>query len=416
MLILKTISPASAQDIDDGWTAQIAPVEEIAAYYSDGDELDNAARQYVAYETIWRGIDERLGQRFYSGQVTARERAVLDAYREAKNDNDLAMHSKYQKADNAKYLDYQQRRADFRSDGENLNDLLTRFAPPLYSAMQPLIAQQSRWQAKRLDREVREGLWLSFWAFLVFIFLYLLVGSWRDRRTQYGVQVDSSDDRTIITYKPGKHGPVAALSIYPLYINIVLFMATLSVGLIFMLAAAERSEWFQNFMNTPIPSFMNIMFYKAFWVGLGLIIMIAPWWLLAISNFRRRKARKIAVTRDAIIVGRKTYMLELLRNFYVWGYGDGSAQPGDGQAAVFVAGGNAAARAAAAGAMHGAAIRDAAGLFKRKAGRVGNKVIGEFGEQNHALAKWLPEARATIVADEIENAIRRHRGAPAATD
>jgi len=101
---------------------------------------------------------------------------------------------------------------------------------------------------------------------LSIIYLYLLLGSWHDKRTRRGVEVENFDDKTIITYKPGKHGPIAAMSIHPLYINIVLFMATISVGLIFMLAAAERSEWFQNFLNLPMPRIMQILFYKAFWV------------------------------------------------------------------------------------------------------------------------------------------------------
>ena len=162
-------------------------------------------------------------------------------------------------------------------------------------------------------------------------------------------------------------------------------------------------------MRTPQPAFLDILMYRAFWVGLGLLIMIAPWWLLAIANFRRRKPRKIAVTRDAILVGKNTLMLNMLRNFFTWGYGDGSAQPGGDSSDVIIVGGNAAGRAAASGAMHGAAIREAAGLFKRKLGRVGNQVIGEFGEQNVVLAKWLPATRAEIVGEEIEKAIMRHR-------
>ena len=409
-ILLALISSTTfAQTIYDAWTEQVASVEEIAAYYSDGDELDNAARQYVAYETIWRGIEEILGERIYSGQITASERAVWDAFRDAKNDTDLAMHSKYQQADNEKYQDFLQRRADFRSDRKNLDDVIARFAPPIYKVMQPIIAEQARWQAKRLDNNLRYSLWAAFWGFLGLTFFYLLFGSLRDKFTKYGVAVEASDDMTVITYKPGKHGPIAALSIYPLYINIVLFMATLSVGFIFMFAAAERSEWFQDLMRTPQPAFLDILMYKAFWVGLGLMIMIAPWWLLAIANFRRRRKRKIAVTRDAVTVGRKTYMLNDLRSFYSWGYGDGSARQGDTQSDVIVVGGNAAGRAAASGAMHGAAIRQSANLFKRKVGRVGNQVIGEFGERKEVLAKWLPKARALIVTDEIDKAIRRHR-------
>ena len=176
ILLMLVFSTAPAQTIRDTWTEQIASVEEIAAYYSDGDELDNAARQYVAYETIWRGIEERLGARIYSGQMTARERAVWDAFRDAKNDTDLAMHSKYQKADNDKYQDYLQRRADFRSDRRNLDDVIARFAPPIYKVMQPIIEQQAQWRGKRLDNNLRYSLWAAFWGFLGFTFLYLLVG------------------------------------------------------------------------------------------------------------------------------------------------------------------------------------------------------------------------------------------------
>ena len=79
LLLALGLSTASAQHINDAWTEQISSVEEIAAYYSDGDELDNAARQYVAYETVWRGIEEILSDRIYRGNITARERAVWDA-------------------------------------------------------------------------------------------------------------------------------------------------------------------------------------------------------------------------------------------------------------------------------------------------------------------------------------------------
>lgn len=414
LLFVLTITSAIAQGVNDSWTSELASIEEITTHFSDQGELDNAARQYVAFETIHFALEEKVGSRIYSNEVTSREKAALDAFREAKNDVEMAMYSKYQKADNAKYMDYQQRRADFRSDESNLYEILDRFAPPLVAVMAPKIAAQAsdRRQsvARKLDRVVQGALWLAFWTFLAIIFLYLLVGSWRDKRIKLGVEVEDLDDMTIITYKPGKHGPVAAMSIYPLYINIVLFMATVSVGLIFMLAAAERSEWFQNLMSVPLPNFMRILFYKAFWVGLGLFIVFAPWWLLAIANFRRRRPEKIVVTPDAIIVGRNTYVLDSLRSFYAWGYGDGSSQPADERADIVVAGGNAGARAAAAGAMHGAAIRESAGLFARKVGRVGNQVVGEFGEQKHVLAKWLPSVRSTIVADEIEKAIQRLRG------
>jgi len=404
---------AAAQPIDDSWTSELPPVQDIIDYYSDGDELDVAARRFVALETIHKGVQLKVGRRLNTNGWTTREKAALDRYREARKAVNEEISDKYRESDNERYQDYLQRRFDVRSDAANQNDIVQRFAPVLSSVLMPYIAEQTSQRSalakRRVNRSVTSILQLVFGASISLIFVYLLVGSWRDKKVENSVMKEERDGHTILTYLPGKHGPVAALSIYPLYINVVLFLLTLSVGLIFLFVALENNEAFNAFMEKYTPDFMVIIIYPEVWIAIGLILLFAPWWFLAIANFRRRKPRKIAVSSAGIAVGSKTYLLENLRKFYVWGDGDGSSEENSGGSSFIVGGGNAAASAAAAGAMHSAAIQDSANLFQRKLGRVSNVVIGEFGEQKYVLAKWLPLRRAMILADEIENAIARHQ-------
>ena len=406
-------SAASAQNIDDSWTSELPPVQDVLDYYTDGDELDVAAQRFVAFETIHRGVQLRIGPRVNTNGWTPREKAALDTYREARKEVNDVISDKYSESDIDRYQDYQQRRFDFRSDASFRYDVVQRFAPVLAGVLNPYIASEagrsSAQAARRLGQNFRAAVFVLSVSTISIFFLYLLIGSWRDKRVSNGVTVEEQESHTLIRYKPGKHGPVAALSIYPLYINIVLFLLTLSVGLIFLFVAVENNEAFNAFMDRNVPDFMVVIIYPEFWIALGLILLFAPWWGLAIANFRRRKTRQIAVTADAIVVGSKTYLLDGLREFYVWGYGDGSPDAGDGGSDIIVGGGNAAARAAVSGAMHAAAIQDSAGLFRRKVGRVSNEIIGEFGEQKHVLAKWLPWKRAVILAEEIGKAIERQR-------
>lgn len=116
------------------------------------------------------------------------------------------------------------------------------------------------------------------------------------------------------------------------------------------------------------------------------------------------------MTCDAIIAGRDTFVLDMMGSFYVRGYGDGSPESGSRAPDIVMAGGNAAGRAAASGAMHATAIQDSAGLFKRKVGRVSNKIVADYGEQQITLAKWLPWKRAEMLHAEIVNALERLGG------
>jgi hypothetical protein len=390
---------ASAQGIDSAWIDDVASAEEISAYYSGDGELEDAARQSVALHTLYRysglAIREKIGRDW-----TAREEAYREDLDVAETAIDDRIRERYGRA-SAEYLEYQDIKNAFRNDARNRLDILERFAPPIAAIMKADLDAEVMRQAAFRQKGAIGGLIIISAAIA---FVYLLVTSIADKRNSFGLSVEETDDKTIVRYKPGRHGVSTVFAVYGSYIAVGLFVGVLAAIAAVMFAVSRDYEW----MEQPIPEWLLPVFTEDFWWIVLLVLLATPIWLLAIANFARRRQQEVVITRKEIQGRGGRLEKERIGQMYIWGIGNGEGVPEE-QSTVLI-GGNAAFRAAAAGQLHGAHMRGSFRKIRRRLGRVSNQVCVDYGEHRRAIASRLPFERARLVLEAVERAASRLQG------
>lgn len=406
-----TIRPAGAQPVDDSHLQDVASPQQVLERITGDDAFEVDARRLAVLRTLKDAIrDYKAAQG--RQELTPAERELFLAHKEA----EARIRAKYDRethTDESRKYYHKFREAAFAHDKDPRDkmNIVMEFAPSLAQGL----AHKWGVEARRYD-EYHGKIKLkhdtnnrnAFALILIGLsFFLLLIAAGTDRRVGEGVKVEQQGEEIRIGYRRGKFSPLTALSFYPLFFNISLFLLTLSVGLIFIFLGSgdEGVAWLDK--HVPLPSYVTPDFLVTSLINTVYVVLIAPWVLLTIANFARRGRGTISVGPQWITARGKTIALKECGEIYgVDNSGEGMVD----ETVEFPDGGNAASRAAASGRAYAVAIGNAWALIQGSLGKVRYQVCVDNNGSPFVLADKLPEGRARNICGILQKAVAKARG------
>jgi len=402
------VNDTHSQSVDDGYLNEVATPQEVLERIRGEDEFSVDARRLAVMRTLKDAIrDHKAAQG--RQELTPDERELFFAHKEAA----ARLLAKYDRethtAESRKYY-HKFREAAFTYD-KNPRDkmnIVMEFAPSLAAGLAQKWDIEARkyddYQAKiKLKHETRNR--IAFGLLLVGLAFILLLGaSVMDRRVGDGIKIEQKGEEIHIGYRQGKFSPLTALSFYPLFFNISLFLLTLSVALVFIFLGSgdEGVAWLDK--HVPLPSYVTPDFLINSLINGVYIVILSPWVLLTIGNFGRSRRKSISVGPSGISARGRTFALTECGEIYgVDKSGEGSVD----EDYFLVVQGNTAARAAASGRAFALAIGNAWALIKRRLGKVRYQVCVDVNGHPHVLADKLPMGRARNMCVALHKAMEK---------